>query len=83
MIVFCNLVINFCTYNLIIVYLCFTDGHFYLVNPSTKPEIIGIKPNYGIGELVNVTCKSAPSRPQTSLKWFINGQEVRSLLNGL
>lgn len=50
---------------------------FFSVNPSTKPEIIGIKPNYGLGELVNVTCKSAPSRPQTCLKWFINGQEVR------
>lgn len=47
------------------------------MNPSTKPEIIGIKPNYGLGELVNVTCKSAPSRPQTCLKWFINGEEVR------
>ncbi|XP_054719784.1 uncharacterized protein LOC129229491 [Uloborus diversus] len=45
------------------------------VNPSRKPEILGNKQHYIIGELVNVTCISAPSRPQTSLKWLINGRE--------
>ncbi|KFM69186.1 hypothetical protein X975_26567, partial [Stegodyphus mimosarum] len=46
------------------------------VNPSTKPQIAGNKPHYGIGELVNVTCISAPSRPAAVLKWFINGLEA-------
>ncbi|GFW83653.1 uncharacterized protein TNCV_2205011 [Trichonephila clavipes] len=53
------------------------------VNPSTKPQILGTKPHYGIGETVNLTCKSAPSRPAAFLKWLINGVEVAPRSNKL
>ncbi|GIY71462.1 uncharacterized protein CEXT_464121 [Caerostris extrusa] len=45
--------------------------------------MIGIKPQYGIGETVNLTCKSAPSRPSALLKWLINGEEVENRSNKL
>ncbi|KAG8201569.1 hypothetical protein JTE90_011240 [Oedothorax gibbosus] len=46
------------------------------VNPSTKPQILGTKPHYDISDIVNLTCKSAPSRPAAFLKWLVNGVEV-------
>ncbi|GFQ87212.1 c2-set_2 domain-containing protein [Trichonephila clavata] len=46
------------------------------VNPSSAPAIVGVKNQYVIGETVNVTCISAPSRPQAFLKWWINDQEA-------
>ncbi|KFM75578.1 hypothetical protein X975_20379, partial [Stegodyphus mimosarum] len=46
------------------------------VNPSTRPIIKGTKNYYAPGELVNVTCISAPSRPAAFLKWWINGLEA-------
>ncbi|XP_054717512.1 uncharacterized protein LOC129226908 [Uloborus diversus] len=48
------------------------------VNPSSKPRIFGKKGYYSPGNLVNVTCVSAPSRPAAFLKWWINGVEARS-----
>ncbi|XP_015905257.1 synaptogenesis protein syg-2 [Parasteatoda tepidariorum] len=48
------------------------------VNPSSKPIIKGTKPYYAPGDLVNVTCVSAPSRPAAILKWWINGEEART-----
>ncbi|CAL1265652.1 unnamed protein product [Larinioides sclopetarius] len=53
------------------------------VNPSTKPQILGTKPHYGIGETVNLKCQSAPSRPAAVLKWLINGLEVEPRSNKL
>lgn len=49
---------------------------FFSVNPSTKPQILGTKPHYDISDIVNLTCKSAPSRPAAFLKWLVNGIEV-------
>ncbi|XP_055952969.1 synaptogenesis protein syg-2-like [Argiope bruennichi] len=48
------------------------------VNPSSKPVILGTKPYYAPGDIVNVTCVSAPSRPAAILKWWINGEEART-----
>ncbi|CAL1289414.1 unnamed protein product [Larinioides sclopetarius] len=48
------------------------------VNPSSPPAIVGVKNQYVIGEIVNVTCLSSPSRPQAFLKWWINDQEARN-----
>ncbi|GFS79642.1 c2-set_2 domain-containing protein [Nephila pilipes] len=52
-----------------------SDMRIY-VNPSSAPAIVGVKNQYIIGETVNVTCISAPSRPQAFLKWWINDQEA-------
>ncbi|KAG8187092.1 hypothetical protein JTE90_023934 [Oedothorax gibbosus] len=46
------------------------------VNPTSKPVIRGVKPQYFRGEVVNISCISAPSRPKAILKWWINDQEA-------
>ncbi|GIY77305.1 hypothetical protein CEXT_391551, partial [Caerostris extrusa] len=47
---------------------------------SSKPMILGTKAYYAPGDLVNVTCMSAPSRPADILKWWINGEEVQVMM---
>ncbi|XP_076370278.1 uncharacterized protein LOC143256662 isoform X2 [Tachypleus tridentatus] len=46
------------------------------VLPEGKPIIDGIDRMYDIGEYVNLTCKSRPSKPVAVLSWSINGQPV-------
>ncbi|XP_013789449.2 uncharacterized protein LOC106473310 isoform X2 [Limulus polyphemus] len=45
------------------------------VIPQKGPAIEGIQPKYDVGDFVNVTCKSSPSRPAAKIHWFINNQE--------
>ncbi|XP_046388022.1 uncharacterized protein LOC124157390 [Ischnura elegans] len=42
--------------------------------PKTPPSIKGIKARYRVGEILNVTCASQPSRPPANLTWVINDQ---------
>ncbi|XP_054152939.1 uncharacterized protein LOC128951708 isoform X2 [Oppia nitens] len=43
--------------------------------PKEGPTITGIKAQqYGIGDLVNVTCRAGPSKPQPTLSWLINSE---------
>ncbi|XP_071439713.1 uncharacterized protein [Hetaerina americana] len=42
--------------------------------PKTRPSIIGIKARYRVGEILNGSCASQPSRPPANLTWVINGQ---------
>ncbi|CAG2162451.1 unnamed protein product [Oppiella nova] len=43
--------------------------------PKEGPVITGIRAQqYGIGDLVNVTCSAGPSKPQSTLSWLINGE---------
>ncbi|XP_076335701.1 uncharacterized protein LOC143238933 isoform X2 [Tachypleus tridentatus] len=61
--------------------------------PQEPPDIEGNQPVYQIGEVVNVTCFSKPSKPVSNLTWYINGKEakpsyitpypVQEYLNGL
>ncbi|XP_076336510.1 uncharacterized protein LOC143239381 [Tachypleus tridentatus] len=44
------------------------------VLPRDKPVIEGLESVYGIGDEVNVTCSSSPSKPSAQLSWLINGQ---------
>ncbi|XP_064470866.1 kin of IRRE-like protein 3 [Ornithodoros turicata] len=46
------------------------------VLPKEGPEIRGTKPHYRVGDVVNVTCHAAASKPAAMLMWFINGEEV-------
>lgn len=46
------------------------------VLPEDGPTIAGIKPQYQIGDKVNVTCSAGPSKPAANLKWYINGKEA-------
>ncbi|XP_076336159.1 uncharacterized protein LOC143239179 isoform X2 [Tachypleus tridentatus] len=48
------------------------------VLPKEPPDIEGNEPLYQIGEELNVTCFSKPSKPVSSLMWFINGKEAKS-----
>ncbi|XP_022242230.1 uncharacterized protein LOC106459949 [Limulus polyphemus] len=48
------------------------------VLPQEPPDIEGNQPLYQIGEELNVTCFSKPSKPVSNLMWFINGQEAKS-----
>ncbi|CAL1273229.1 unnamed protein product [Larinioides sclopetarius] len=46
------------------------------VLPDENPKILGSQPRYEVGDIVNVTCKSGPSKPAAQLKWFINGKDA-------
>ncbi|XP_059095713.1 uncharacterized protein LOC131890389 [Tigriopus californicus] len=46
-----------------------------VVIPS-KAEIVGARPKYQVGDVVNVTCYSYGSKPAASLTWKVNDQEV-------
>jgi len=41
-----------------------------------QPAISGGKSNYRPGDLVNVNCTSAASKPAASINWFINEKKV-------
>lgn len=47
--------------------LMFTDF------PVEGPVISGIKANYKLKDLFNVSCSAKPSKPEPVLRWFING----------
>lgn len=49
---------------------------FFTVLPEDGPTISGVKPQYQVGDDVNVTCSAGPSKPAASLRWYINGHEV-------
>ncbi|GFS94566.1 ig-like domain-containing protein [Nephila pilipes] len=46
------------------------------VIPQEDPQIEGSQSRYEVGDYVNVTCKSGPSKPAAVLKWCINGKEA-------
>ncbi|XP_076365907.1 uncharacterized protein LOC143254645 isoform X2 [Tachypleus tridentatus] len=46
------------------------------VLPRENPTIEGLEPTYDVGDEVNVTCISSPSKPAAWLSWFINGRPV-------
>ncbi|XP_054707914.1 uncharacterized protein LOC129217610 [Uloborus diversus] len=47
------------------------------VNPTSPPVIRSRKQHFFSGEMVNVSCVSAPSRPAAILKWWINDREAK------
>uniref|UniRef100_A0A834R6T9 Ig-like domain-containing protein n=1 Tax=Sarcoptes scabiei TaxID=52283 RepID=A0A834R6T9_SARSC len=51
------------------------------VLPLSGPRIIGVQPSYKIGDEVNLTCISARSKPYSTLKWYINNKEIKSVIN--
>ena len=46
--------------------------------PQSQPQITGgdIQKNYKVGDLLNLTCTSAPSNPPAKLEWILNDQPV-------
>ncbi|XP_076344003.1 kin of IRRE-like protein 3 isoform X2 [Tachypleus tridentatus] len=44
------------------------------VLPKEKPAIMGLESMYKIGDEVNVTCVSNPSKPAAQLTWLLNGR---------
>ncbi|GFY38378.1 ig-like domain-containing protein [Trichonephila inaurata madagascariensis] len=46
--------------------------------PKDGPTISGVKPQYQVGDDVNVTCSAGPSKPAAQLRWYINGHEAPS-----
>lgn len=51
--------------------------------PKTGPYIRGLRSSYHIGDKINLTCHSGPSRPKTKLNWYINGNAAdASLIQG-
>ena len=48
-----------------------------VVHVPRDNEILGVKPNYYVGDLANLTCYSRGSSPAPELKWFINGEQVK------
>ncbi|GFQ64696.1 ig-like domain-containing protein, partial [Trichonephila clavata] len=51
---------------------------FVPVLPKDGPTISGVKPQYQVGDDVNVTCSAGPSKPAAQLRWYINGHEAPS-----
>ncbi len=48
----------------------------FTVVPPKGPQITGGKMRYSLGDLVDVNCTSANSKPAADILWFINGQPV-------
>lgn len=46
------------------------------VLPDRGPTIIGARSRYSIGDTLNVTCMSGPSKPPSFLEWRVNDEEV-------
>ncbi|XP_064456670.1 uncharacterized protein LOC135367370 [Ornithodoros turicata] len=46
------------------------------VLPEEGPIMEGFQSRYQVGDQVNVTCYSRPSKPMAQLKWHVNGKEV-------
>ncbi|XP_077290982.1 uncharacterized protein LOC143914591 [Arctopsyche grandis] len=44
--------------------------------PLEKPRIEGLRSSYAIGELLEITCRTAPSAPPSIPKFFINDAEI-------
>ena len=46
--------------------------------PSTQPKISGgnLEIKYKPGDVLNLTCTSAPSNPPATLEWMINDRTV-------
>ncbi|XP_064455039.1 uncharacterized protein LOC135366292 isoform X2 [Ornithodoros turicata] len=51
------------------------DLNIYVL-PDMGPAIEGVKPRYQVGDVLNATCRSRPSKPAPSLQWIINGEPV-------
>ncbi|XP_028967522.1 uncharacterized protein LOC100900311, partial [Galendromus occidentalis] len=49
------------------------------VLPEEGPVIQGLSNSYHVGDVVNATCYSRPSRPRAMLRWFINNQTPSGL----
>ena len=49
--------------------------------PQSQPQITGgdILKNYKVGDLLNLTCTSAPSNPPAKLEWILNDQPVSTV----
>lgn len=54
--------------------------YFTLVLPKGVPVIEGADSMYEVGDKVNVTCSSGPSKPAATLRWFINGNQVNTIV---
>lgn len=44
--------------------------------PKNPPTITGGKSTYRAGDLVDVNCTSAASKPAATMHWIINGRNV-------
>ncbi|XP_077500869.1 uncharacterized protein LOC144111441 [Amblyomma americanum] len=44
--------------------------------PSRDPEIENLQTAYKIGDAINATCSSGPSKPAPILTWYVNGDRV-------
>lgn len=47
-----------------------------VVQEPFQNEIIGLKPSYNVGDLVNVTCYSRGSSPPAELAWKVNDDKI-------
>ncbi|XP_077564020.1 uncharacterized protein LOC144179514 [Haemaphysalis longicornis] len=46
------------------------------VLPIEDPVIKGLRGQYQVGDVVNLTCSYGPSKPNASLTWYINDRKV-------
>ncbi|KAJ6222780.1 hypothetical protein RDWZM_001325 [Blomia tropicalis] len=47
------------------------------VLPTSGPQISGVRPEYRIGDKVNLNCTSARSKPAAKLRWYVNNREAK------
>ncbi|XP_054932793.2 uncharacterized protein [Dermacentor andersoni] len=49
------------------------DLNIYVL-PERGPVIEGVRGRYQLGDVLNATCRSRPSKPAPFLNWFVNGK---------
>ncbi|XP_075225772.1 uncharacterized protein LOC142326929 [Lycorma delicatula] len=49
-----------------------------VVTPRQRPQLMGIRPRYRIGDTLRANCTSTGSRPAANLTWVLNDQPVNS-----
>ena len=52
-----------------------------LVLPKEGLQLVNVRESYKDGDFVNIQCRSSASKPSMVLRWHINGQQVRNVVD--
>lgn len=53
---------------------------FVAVLPLEGPRISGGRAHYQVGEELSLNCSAGPSHPATRLQWFLNDNQVQTII---
>ena len=46
------------------------------VKPEDRPQVVGFKPRYRVGDILNITCHLRNTFPSANITWFVSGEKV-------